>query len=401
MKTKQIALLIVLVLAVGIGGLVLHKKQGAAWSSGAGEGGKLLPSLPVNESLAQIVITEGTNTLTLAKQDDKWRVTERGGYPANYGEISSAVLKLRDLKPVQIEQVGASQLGRLQLLPPGPGSNTATRVEFRDASGKTLTALLLGKTQMREDSQMSQFGGGSFPAGRWVMVDGTKDQVALVSDPLASFKAAPGEWLSKDFLKVEKIKSIAVTYVDATNSWSVSRTNETGNDWTLAQAKEGETLDASKASGFGWALSSPTFNDVETAKDIPALAAGKATAIKLETFDGFTYQFKVGEEADGGRPLSFTVSAELPKARVAGADEKPEDKTRLDKEFADAQKKLADKLAAEKALEKWTYQVPTYTLEALLKKRSELMPGKTDEHEAHGEPANGAAMPGLLDGVTQ
>jgi hypothetical protein len=401
MKTKQISLLIVLVVAVGIGGLVLHKKQGAAWSSGAGEGGKLLPNLPVNESLAQIVITEGTNTLTLAKQDDKWRVVERGGYPANYTEISGTVLKLRDLKPVQTEQVGASQLGRLQLLPPGAGSNTATRVEFRDANGKAITSLLLGKTQMREDAQMSQFGGGSFPAGRWVMVEGAKDQVALVSDPLTSFKAAPGDWLSKDFLKVEKLKSIAVTFPEATNSWSVSRTNETGSDWTLADAKEGETLDTSKTSGFGWALSSPSFNDVDTNLNDPALAAGKATVIKLTTFDQFTYVLKVGEPNGDERRVSFTVSAELPKERVAGAEEKAEDKARLDKEFVDAQKKLSDKLAAEKALEKWAFRMPNHVLDPLLKERGELMPSKTEEPAAENALPNGATMPNLLDGVTQ
>jgi hypothetical protein len=403
MKTKQILLLIVLVLGVGIGGLVLHQKQGAAWRGGAGEGSKLLPNLPVGEALAQIVIKEGTNTLTLAKQDDKWRVAERGGYPANYSEISSIVLKLRDLKPVQTEQIGASQLGRLQLLPPGEGSNTATRVEFRDASGKVLTSLLLGKTQMREESQMSQFGGGEggYPVGRWVMVDNAKDQVALVSDPLTSFKSAPGEWLSKDFLKVEKIKSIAVTFPDATNSWSVSRTNETGSDWTLANAKEGETLDASKASGLGWVLSSPSFNDVETSAEISALAPGTATIIKLETFDHFTYVLKVGEPTGEDRLVSFTVSAELPKERVAGADEKPEDKTRLDKEFADSQKKLTDKLASEKALEKWTYLVPNSALDSLLKTRGELLQGKTEEAASENATTNDAAAPILFDGVTR
>lgn len=399
MKTNQILLLTVLVVAVGIGGLVIYQKQGAAWSSGAGDSGKLIPNLPVGEAIAKITVQEGTNTLTLAKQDDKWRVEERGGYAANYSEISSAVLKLRDLKPVQTEQVGQAQLGRLQLLPPGDGANTAIRVEFHDAGGKVLTSLLLGKTQTREDAQMSQFGGGSMPVGRWVMVDGAKDKVALVSDPLVNFKAEAGNWLNKDFIKVEKIKSITVTYPEATNSWSVSRTNEAGSDWTLANAKEGEMLDSSKTSGFGWALSSPSFNDVSTSSDIPSLAADKAAAIKLETFDGFTYSFKVGEEAEGSRPLTFTVTADLPKERKAGESESAEDKTRLDKEFADAQKKLSDQLAAEKALEKWTYLVPSYTLDSLLKQRAELL--KVEAPAAADEPVNEPAAPDFLEGVTQ
>lgn len=400
MKTNQILLLIVLVVAVGIGGLVMYKKQGAAWSRGVGEGGKLIPNLPVGETLAKITIKEGTNTLTLAKQDNQWRVEERGGYPANYSEISSAVLKLRDLKPVQIEQVGESQLGRLQLLAPGAGINAATQVEFADASGKVLSSLLLGKSQMREDAQMSQFGGGGYPVGRWVMVDGAKDKVALVSDPLSSFKVSPGDWLSKDFLKVEKIKSISVTYTEATNSWSVSRTSESVSDWTLANAKEGETLDSAKTSGFGWALSSPSFNDVEVGNESSTLPTDKATLIKLETFDGFTYQLKVGAEHDGNRPLSFTVGADLPKERVAGADEKPDDKTRLDKEFADSEKKFSDKLTSEQALERWTFLVPNYTLDSLLKHRSELLKTKTEDPESEDNTTNEPAVPNFMDGVS-
>jgi len=402
MKTNQILLLIVLVAAVGIGGLVLHKKQGAAWSRGAGDAGKLVPKLPVDESLARIVITEGTNSLTLTKKDDLWHVEERGGYPANYGEIRSAILKLRDLKPVQTEQVGDSQLDRLYLLPPGEGSNTATQVEFADASGKVLTTLLLGKSQMRENSQMSQFGGGSYPVGRWVMVDGAKDKVALLSDPLSDFKSTPGDWLNKEFFKVEKIKSISVSYPESTNSWSVFRTDETGSDWTLADAKEGETLDSSKTSGFGWALSSPSFNDVEVGAEVPGLAKGKATAIKLETFDGFTYQLKVGDETDGNRPLSFTVTADPPKERTAGENESAEEETRLDKEFTDNQKKLSEKLASEKALEKWVYLVPNYTVDPLLKERGELLAVRTEESATEANDAgswsDGLVMPNLMDG---
>src|SRR6185436_8104028 len=154
---------------------------------------------------------------------------ERGGYPANFTEISGAMMKLRELKAVQTEKIGASQLGRLEMLPPGPGANTATRVEFRDASGKALETLLLGKTQMGEDKQAAQFGGGEmggFPKGRWIMVGDAKDTVSLVSDPLSNLAPNPGEWLNKDFIKVEKIKSITVTHAAATNSWSLSRTNE-------------------------------------------------------------------------------------------------------------------------------------------------------------------------------
>jgi hypothetical protein len=380
MKPNQILLLIALVVAVGIGGLVLNHKKSESWSGGTAAGEKLLAKLPVGEELAGITILKGTNTLTLEKKGDAWTVKERGGYPANFADLSSAIIKLRDLKPVQIEQVGASQLGRLELLPPGVGSNTATRVEFRDASGKVLETLLLGKTQMREDKQAAQFGGGEmggFPVGRWVMVGEAKDKASLVADPLSNLAPNPSQWLSKDFLKVEKIKSIQVTHTDATNSWSVSRTNEAGSDWTLTDSKADEALDSSKTSGFGYALSSPTFNDVAFGVEPGSLGLDKPTTVVIGTFDGFTYTLKVGAKKDDSQALTVAVSANLAKERNAAADEKAEDKARLDREFAEHNKALSDKFATEKSYEKWAYLVSGWTLESLLKTRSELLQAKT------------------------
>jgi len=382
MNSKQIVILIVLVVAVGIGGLVMNRKQAESWSGGNTSGDKPLAKLPVGETLAQIKIEKGTNTLTLEKKNEAWTVKERGGYPANFGEISGAIMKLRELKAVQTEKIGASQLGRLELLAPGAGNNTGTRVEFRDAGGKALETLLLGKTQMGEDKQAAQFGGGEmggFPKGRWIMVGEAKDTVLLVSDPLSSLSPSPGEWLNKDFIKVEKIKSITVTHTDATNSWSLSRTNEGAGDWMLADAKPGESLDPGKTSGFTSVLSSPSFNNVVADPKPEALGLDKPTTIAIETFDGFHYTLKVGEKKDDNQALHVSVSADLPKERKAGTDEKPEDKTRLDKEFADHTKTLSDKLASEKSFEKWTYLVSGWTLESLLKNRHELLPEKKEE----------------------
>ena len=51
----------------------------------------------------------------------------------------------------------------------------------------------------------------------------------------------------------------------------------------------------------------------------------------------------------------------------------------MDKEFAEAQKKLADKLAADGKFAKWTYLVSKYTLDSVLKSRTDLMAEKKEE----------------------
>jgi len=376
MNKKQLVILLVLVAVVGGAGLLLYQKQSTSWSGGgAGVGQKLMGEFPVND-VVQLVIKQGTNELILAKKDEIWRVKERGDYPANFSEISGLLLKLRDLKVIQAEKVGPSQLPRLALAV-GQGTNVPTVVEFRDAGGKAIKTLLLGKQHMRagaKSSPMDDFGGGGgWPDGRYVMLGGA-DSVAVISDPLSNVEPKPESWLNKDFFKVEKARMVSVTFPNPTNSWQLTRDTEFG-DWKLTDAKPEEKLDSSKTSSVSNPLSSPGFVDVLTSGG----GLDKPTTIAIETFDGFNYAVKVGEKTNDNYHLTMAVSADLPKERTPGKDEKPEDKEKLDKEFKEKQKKLEEKLAQEKAFEKWAYVVSSWTVDSLLKERSQLLVEKKDE----------------------
>ncbi len=383
MNRKQLFILLVLVVVLGGAGLMLFKKQAASWEGGGGAAGqKLLADLPVND-VTSLVIKQGTNELNLVKKDDLWRVRERSDYPANFSQVSEFLLKARDLKIVQTEQIGASQLGRVELLPPGPAANAATLVEFRDKSDKVIKGLLLGKKQMKDSPQPSPMGdfggGGGYPVGRFVMLAGSSGSVSVISDPLANMEAKPDQWLNKDFFKVEKPKSVSVTYPEATNSWTLTRETETG-EWKLADAKPEEKLDNSKASGATGGLGYPSFNDVLPADTAPgSVGLDKPIVATLQTFDGFTYTIKAGAKTNDTYAMTLTVTADLPKERTPGKDEKEEDKTKLDKEFKDKTDKLAEKLASEKKLEGWVFRVSSWTLDSLFKHRGELMVEKKEE----------------------
>ena len=90
----------------------------------------------------------------------------------------------------------------------------------------------------------------------------------------------------------------------------------------------------------------------------------------------------------------MSVSGNFPKERAAGKDEKPEDKTKLDKEFQDKVKKLEEKLKAEKAYEKWTYLVSKWTIDPLFKERKDLLVEKKEEPKPADKPeASGTKVP--------
>jgi hypothetical protein len=394
MNRKQFIILLVLVVVLGVAGSVLYQRNQSSWQGSGRQGAalKLLGDLPVND-VASIVIKGGTNQLDLVKKDNLWRVKERNDYPASFSEISGFLIKAADLKATQTEEVGASQLGRYKLLPPGPGSNTAVLVELRDQGGKVIKSLLLGKTHMRKSegrpSPMGEMGDNEgYPDGRYVMVGTAAKTLAVVSDPLSNLEAKPDLWLNKDFFKVEKIRSIAVAYPVATNSWKVTRDTETASDWKLADAKPGEQIDSSKTSSFSYALNAPSFADVLTADAKPEQTGlDKPTVITIDTFDNFTYLIKVGQKTNDNLPMVVAVTAQMPKERTPGKDEKAEDKARLDKEFKEKQKKVEEKLSQEKSYEKWVYLVSSWTVDSLLKERAQLLVEKKEEPKKDGKPA--------------
>jgi hypothetical protein len=381
MNRNQLILLIVIGVVVGGIGLTLSRKQEASWKDASQRmGQKVLASFDVN-AVETVEIRGGGGSLTLAKKDDAWGVAERGGYPANFGNIHDFLLKLMDLKVTQPVRAGGAQLARMELVAPDKGgTNSGTLITLKDKGGKAITSILLGKKNLKESGSSSPFGGGAWPNGRYVMVPGDESSVALVSEAFASAEPKPEEWLDKDFLKVEKLRSVAVTTAQATNSWKLSRETENG-EWKMADAKPGENLDTGKTSSLNYLLTSASFHDVappgkkdeETGLDKPVVA-------KLATFDGFNYELKIGKaDAESRYYVRVSASADIPKERTPGKDEKPEDKDKLEKEFKDKVTKAQEKLKREQFFGKWTYLVDKWSVDNLLKERREFMAEKKDD----------------------
>lgn len=377
MNKKQLILVLGLGIVLALIAIAVVKKQSSPYQETAKEGAKLLSDFDLN-AVAQLNIKNASNEVTLAKKDDVWGVKQRFDYPANFGAISEVVRKFWELKVGRAVKVGPSRLPALELSGPDKGS---TLVEFKDASGKAIQSVLLGAKSMKQSGNDSPFGGGgAFPNGRYVMVGTNINSVALISDALSNVEPKADDWLDKEFFKIEKLRSISVTSTNATNSWKAAREAEAG-ELKLVDKKEGEDIDASKLSSAGYALSSPSFDDVvspeakpeETGMDQPLVAT-------LETFDNLTYTVKVGKKKEDEKyHFKVAVAGNFAKERAPSQDEKPEDKEKLDKEFKDKLQKLEEKLKKEQSFEKWTYLVSKWTIDPLLKERKEFYAEKKEE----------------------
>jgi hypothetical protein len=375
MNRNQFLILLVIVAVVGGAGLMLSKQRDAGWkASSTGADKSWLGDLPVND-IAQVQIKQTQGEVTLVKKDDLWRVKERDEYPANFGTISDFIRKASQWKAIQSEPIGASQLGRMLLLPPDKGANSGTLVEFKDQSGKPIKSLILGKPYIKKQETPSPYGGGDFPSGRYILDQANPGTMVLVADSLSQIEPKAADWLDKEFFRVEKVKSVSLTATNATNSWTLTRETES-TDWKLTDAKPGEELDKNKNAGIAGPLASLNFVDVATGD---AAKLDQPAEVKVETFDNFSYVFKIAKSGEENFNFKMSVNASPAKERKPGTDEKPEDKEKLEKEFKDRLKQLEDKLAQEKKFEKWTFVVSKWAVEGLLKDRNQLMVEKKDE----------------------
>lgn len=374
MSRRHFLYLVIALVVLGAAGFALFWQDIAAYrASGAKIGAKLLPGLKIAD-VTEIRLQSPKHQVTLARKEKLWVVQERGGYPASFGEISDLMIKLVELKVTQSEQVGASLLPRVELADPGKGEGGGTLIEFRDGAGKVLAGLVLGKKVLKKDPMNPlPAAKDGVPAGRYVRIVGAKDTVVVVSDPLGKAEADPGRWLNKEFFKAERIRTLAAGPEGAGPHWKITRAEEWGQ-WKFAGGGE---LNPSAAVAATNRLGSLSFDDV--ALDAAKEAGGKPFLLVAETFDNLVYTVKLVRKGKGDEHyISFTVKGEPPKSRVPEKGEKVEDKERRDKEFAEARKRLEERVTAERALSKWTYVIGGRELEPLLKTRGDMEAPRRD-----------------------
>lgn len=399
MNRKQLTL--ILVACVVIGGLSLwfRNLQNRDYpGSAARMGDKVLAEFDVN-AVAGIHLVGPTNELTLSREEGRWVVREREGYPANFSTVGDLVRDLWELKSTQPVQAGESQLGRLELNPPDSEAGPGLLVELRDDKGEAFRSLLLGKKQMRKPATPSPMGGDEgWPVGRYVMVPGDLKTLSLVSETFSNIEPVADQWLNKDFFKVEKSRTVKVTWPEATNSWALTRESATGT-MQLVDAQPNEKLDSTKAATISSAFGFPSFKDVSKDPDPAKTGLADPVTVQIDTFDDFHYTLKVGRPAEGeDYYLTVDVTADFPTTRTAGEDESEEDKAKLDKEFQEKLDKLKEKLAKEQALAGWTYQVAKWTVDSVLKKRSELLSTATEsDNESAAAALDTFSGPSALD----
>ena len=370
MKARQLAIVLVALLILGGIALVVRSRNATSWREAAtATEGKVL-NFQLNDA-SHLTIKSGADELNLVNKGDFWTVAERFDYPADFTQVADVVRKLWELRPTQDVKVGPSQLGRLELIEPGKESSGSSSIliDVKGKDDKRIAALLLGKKQLRESDQSAV---GMAAAGRYAMPLDGSNHVFLVSESFDQLQTKPERWLNRDFIKVQDPKTITVAGSTPNMNWKLAR-DTTSTAWKLVDAKPGEELDAAKAQAVAALFGNASFADVLNPKALPAdTGLDKPATARIETFDGFVYDFRIGKAMGENYPVEIAVTGQIAEQRVPEENEKPEDKANFDKQFQDKRTQLMEKLSKEKKAEKWAYLIAKNTIDQLLRERTTL-----------------------------
>lgn len=370
MNARQLTFILIVALVLGAVGWILFHRDTSSWKDQSTASRDKVLDFPLND-VARITIKDEAGELNLVRKPEGWVVAERADYPANFEQISRFLQRIWNLKPVESVTVGPSQFARLDLTEPTPGSKGGKLLDLKNSDGQRITALLVGKEYFKNTQQ--SFGPAALSAGRYVMPEDASKHVFLIADPLADMVTKPERWLARDFLKIEKPKSLALAGMNPAMQWKLQRENETA-DWKFAAPKPGEELDKTKVTTVANVTSSLNFADVLN-PDAPPATTGldQPSTFTIETFDGFTYTLRIGKMSDDKYPVTVAVSASLPAERTISPNETPEGKAKLDEEFASRKKKFEEKLEKEKKFEGRPFLLNKFTVSQMLKNRSDLL----------------------------
>jgi hypothetical protein len=400
MNKKQFLLVLgVLVALLAAGGGLLWSERSDWKTSDTKAGQRLIPDLKASD-VAELVISAAGERLTLKKGEAGWGIVERNGFPANVERIGELLLKLVEMKVVQTDAAADSQRARLGLQEPGADVGKAegaakddanvsgTVLELKDAAGKSLARLLLGKKLSK--SVEGPAGARQEAAGRYLLSGNAETgkvlNVIVVADPLAQVEVAAEQWVAKELIRVERAKSIVATGPDGRQRFALSRENDDA-EWKLAGGEKG---DSSKIIDVTSGMISMNLTDVvagDKGNPSPENGLDKPVVIRADTLDGISYVLRLGAKSGEDKVYArVSVSGEIAQniPRTPPKDEKAEDKDKNDQSWIEHRKREAARVAREKKLEGWTLLLSRNAVEALLRERSQFLPEKKKDDKKGG-----------------
>ncbi len=366
MKRKHLIILVCIVAILGI--LYAIQQNGRGNTTAVTGTRELVPAEFSSDAVATVRFKRAGELVTLKQTDAGWVVEERYGYPADFEKLRELFFSLCEARVAQSLNLTRQQAEELLLT-----QEKGTTMTLEDKEGKTLQRFLFGVEHGNAPDPSMPFDGTGKSRGRYLqLADGRN---VVVPEPFREIDTPVTGWLDNDFFQISDLKRAELKR-DGETEWEL--VFKDGESTLTGPLPEGREFDESKASALRNAFSWLRFTDVaDPDADPKSTGMDQAPELCLTDSDDLVYTLRPGAGADGKYFLRVTVAWAGEEERQAPAGEKPEDRERLDAEYAETIRRRKEKAGKlNRTLSPWTYAVgkslfdsATGTRESFLKEK--------------------------------
>ena len=312
MKRKKLFWLLFYLLLTGFAAAALLKRGHTA-----GGGAEMRSEIPRfrPEEIMSVKIEWRTNSVTLERRDENWKIAERGMKNASADKVARLLELLSTLDAVKkLDDCSRGILERLRLITDDPQIIPGITVTLCDASGTEKFRVILGKGHFVKPEP------GMPPAenaeGRYIRIG---NDVYLIAKVFEDCHPVPSAWVEPlRLFSLNKALQISASEKGKT-LWSVVRGN-TAHPFTAA-VPEGGQVDTGILSKLADTLSKPFGLDLAL-EDPEKLAFTRA--VHFNCADGFSYFLRVAV-AEQGKHEYAIVQVSYSPDKVAGLPGDTED----------------------------------------------------------------------------
>jgi len=400
MQQKNVVILgTVTVIALGVAALALRNPDASASKS---EDAHLFPALSEHiNDVTEVRIEKGGKSATLKREGGKWKLADRGGYPAQFEKVKELAVRIADLEIEEAKTAKKANHAKLGVEWPqakkegeagGAGeedegaeeAEESGLVTLRDASGKDLAAVVVGKSEWR----------GSKPKVYARRL--SEDQVYLCA-PRGTLSVMPDakSWIEAKFVELQndRVQSVSIEHNDG-ETVEIGRSVENHTQFAIQNMPPGKSEryagvanGVAQALGYGLQLEDVRpVTEIDFAKEPVAKTRfrcvdGLELLVELAKFEDKTWvrvaasftpppeppkvETSPAEPAPAGDEIAAAEpGAEKPAEEIKPAEEKPaEEKKDIAKEAAELNERLAP----------WAFEVASYKSDVLAKRMKDLL----------------------------
>ncbi len=345
-RARTTGLLAIVTLAIVIAAVLTHQRS--ATMAPHSTVGPLLGSLMqrINDT-AEVDALHAGAKFSVVLRDGRWVVPEKAGYEASASTVRELIVGVAGLERLEPKTRKTELYPALGLGDPSAADSDSVHFTLKDAGGRELAGLRLGRRRV----------GKADPGSTEVYVLADGDTQAWLAQGRLPEIRTPLDLIDKRITDIDaaRVREVRVTHQDG-EQVVISRSDADTAQFALAGMPPGTKVK------YDWAIrdiaqifSGLTLEDVQPTAQ--PQAAAPEVSVEMHTFDGLVLT------------LQATRTGKETLARVSARSETPAGDTETP-ENTDGVSAEAERINA--TLGGWTYKLPSYRADGLMKKMADL-----------------------------